>query len=178
MGLIAAAEVLENSKTCSQCGCLTLDLLRPPRSSSAPGTPLRNQFVAALLGAAGFRSRRGRLALQHHLGGGWCCLHQGWWAFSGRSLPRSRGGPNVHWGSCPGACCVRRVAAQPYGGWLARGETRQWAKRVITWQHARTTQMRMREARSWVPHVTSRQDSTYNIRAMSTVHRSPTINPH
>ena len=60
----------------SQCGCLTLSLLRPPRSSSAPGTPLRNQFVAALLGAAGFRSRGCRLALQHSLGWGRCCLHR------------------------------------------------------------------------------------------------------
>ena len=28
----------------------------------------------------------------------------------------------------PGECCMRRVAAQPCGGRLARGETRQWAK--------------------------------------------------
>lgn len=29
-------------------------------------------------------------------------------------------GPNRTWGSCPGECCVRRVAAQPYDeGWLA-----------------------------------------------------------
>ena len=61
-------------------------------------------------------------------------------------------------------------------GWLvARPDNGQeW----FTIQHARTGQMRMREARSRVPHVTSRQDSTYNVRAMSTVHRSPTINPH
>ena len=103
-------------------------MLRPPRSSSAPGTPLRNQFVAARWGAAGFRSRGVRLALQHSLGCGRCCLHLGRWAESGRSFLLSRGGPVSHWGSCPGACCVRRVAAQPYGGWLARGETRQRAK--------------------------------------------------
>ena len=128
MGLIAAAEALENSKICSQCSYLTLELLRPPRSSSAPGTPLRNQFVAALLGATGFQSRWIRLALQHHLGGGWCCLHQGWWAFSRCSFPYLRGGPNSHWGSTPGECCVRRVTAQPCGSRLARGETRQRAK--------------------------------------------------
>ena len=43
--------------------------------------------------------------------------------FFGRAV-----GPIRTWGSSPGECCVRRVAAQPYGGWLARGETRQWAK--------------------------------------------------
>ena len=129
------------------------------------------------MGAAGFQSRWVRLALQHPLGGGWCCLHLGWWALSGRSFLRSRGGPVSRWGSSPGACCVRRVAAQPYGEWLARGETRQWANDGFTMLHARTTQMRMREARSRVPHVTSRQDSIVNVRHVSTVHRSPTINP-
>ena len=61
-------------------------------------------------------------------------------------------------------------------GWLAGrpDNGQEW----FTWQHARTGQMRMREARSRVPHVTSRQDSKYNVRAMSTVHRSPIINPH
>ena len=48
----------------------------------------------------------------------------------------------------------------------------------FTWQHARTGQMRMCEARSWVPHVTSRQDKAANVRHVSTIHRSPTINPH
>ena len=134
--------------------------------------------VAARWGAAGFRSRGVRLALQHSLGCGRCCLHLGRWAESGRSFLQSCGGPVSRWGSSPGACYVRRVAAQPYGGWLARGETRQWGKDGFTWWHARTVQMRMREARSQVPHVTSRQDSKYNVRAMSTVHRSPTINPH
>ena len=60
-------------------------------------------------------------------------------------------------------------------GWLAgrpdSGQNR------ITMRHARTTQMRMREARSRVPHVTSRQDSKFMVRHVSTVHRSPTINP-
>ena len=61
-------------------------------------------------------------------------------------------------------------------GWLAgRPDSGQeW----FTWWHARTGQMRMREARSRVPHVTSRQDSKYIVQVMSTVHRSPTINPH
>ena len=61
-------------------------------------------------------------------------------------------------------------------GWLA--ERPDSGQEWFTIQHARTGQMRMREARSRVPHVTSRQDSKYNVRAMSTVHRSPTINPH
>ena len=103
-------------------------MLRPPRSSSAPGTPLRNQFVAALLGAAGFRSRWGRHALQHHLGGGWCCLHRIGGLYRGARFFSRAVGPIRTRGSCPGACCVRRVAAQPYGDWLARGETRQRAK--------------------------------------------------
>ena len=61
-------------------------------------------------------------------------------------------------------------------GWLA--ERPDSGQNGSQWQHARTGQMRMREARSRVPHVTSRQDSKYNVRHVSTVHRSPTINPH
>ena len=112
------------------------------------------------------------------LGGGGAVSTSAGGRFRGARFLNRAVGPSHAGDRSPGACCVRRVAAQPYGGWLARGETRQWAKRVITWQHARTTQMRMREGRSRVPHVTSRQDSTYNVRPMSTVHRSPTINPH
>ena len=51
-------------------------------------------------------------------------------------------------------------------------------KDQFTMRHARTTQMRMHEARLRVPHVTSRQDNIYNVPHVSTVHRSPTINPH
>ena len=61
-------------------------------------------------------------------------------------------------------------------GWLA--ERPDSGQEWFTMQHARTGQMRMREARSRIPHVPSRQDSMFNVRAMSTVHRSPTINPH
>ena len=61
-------------------------------------------------------------------------------------------------------------------GWLA--ERPDSGQEWFTLRHARTGQMRMREARSRVPHVTSRQDSKVNVRHVSTVHRSPTINPH
>ena len=152
-------------------------MLRPPRSSSAPGTPLRNQFVAALLGAAGFRSRWGRLALQHHLGGGWCCLHQVGGRFRGARFLGRAVGP-IRTGDRPPECAVcgewRRSRTMEAG---SRGDQTAGKDR-FTMQHARTGQMRMREARSRVPHVTSRQDSIYNVRPMSTVHRSPTINPH
>ena len=61
-------------------------------------------------------------------------------------------------------------------GWLAgRPDSGQDG---LNMRHARTGQMRMREARSRVPHVTSRQDSKYIVQHVSTVHRSPTINPH
>ena len=61
-------------------------------------------------------------------------------------------------------------------GWLAERPD-SGARDGFTMQHARTTQMRMREARSRVLHVTSRQDSMYIVQHVSTVHRSPTINP-
>ena len=93
--------------------------------------------------------------------------------FLGRAV-----GPVCTWGSAPERAALRRVAAQPCGVWLARGETRQWANVRLHVMRARAVQMRIREARSRVPHVTSRQDSKCNVQSTSTVHRSPTINPH
>ena len=58
-------------------------------------------IVAARWGAAGFRSRGVRLARQHSLGCGRCCLHLVWWAVSGRSFLLSRGGPKSHSGIVP-----------------------------------------------------------------------------
>ena len=95
------------------------------------------------------------------LGGGGAVSTSDSGRFRGARFLNRAVGPSHAGDRSPGACCVRRVAAQPYGYWLARGETRQWGKERFTMQHARTGQMRMREARSRVPHVTSRQDSMY-----------------
>ena len=98
--------------------------------------------------------------------------------YSGRSFPRSRGGPGLHVGIGPGACCV--AAGGGAAVWCVAGSRRDQTvgECSITVMRARTVQMRIREARSRVPHVTSRQDSKCNVQSTSTVHRSPTINPH
>ena len=134
--------------------------------------------VAARWGAAGFRSRWGRLALQLLPGIGRRCLHLGWWAFSGRSFLRSRGGPKSRWGSAPErAVCGGWRRSRVAVGWLAERPD-SGAMNDYSAARMRTGQMRAREARSRVPHVTSRQDSKCNVQSTSTVHRSPTINPH
>ena len=120
MGLIAAAEAMGNAEFRSPMDCLTLGLLRPPRSSSAPGTPLRNQFVAARWGAAGFRSRGCRLALQHSLGWGRCCLHRIGGLYRGTRFFSRAVGP-YHAGDRPPerAVCGGWRRSRMEIGWLA-----------------------------------------------------------
>ena len=107
-------------KFAAQWAASLLMMLRPPRSSSAPGTPLRNQFVAALLGAAGFRSRGCRLALQHSLGCGRCCLHRIGGLYRGARFFSRAVGP-CHAGDRPPerAVCGGWRRSRMVFGWLA-----------------------------------------------------------
>ena len=171
-GLIAVAEALEKFRIRQPLGCPTLRcLLRPPRSSSAPGTPLRNQNVAALLGAAGFRSRAGfasPCSASLGLGGAVSTSEVG---FTGRSFPLSRGGPGLHVGIGPGACCV--AAGGGAAVWCVAG-----SRRDQTVGEVRLHGMRMREqfkcayVRPDRGSLTSHQDRTASV-MFKHVHRPP-----
>ena len=90
-------------------------------------------IVTALLGAAGFRSRWGRHALQHHLGGGWCCLHPNLVGVSGAFASSVARWAQVALGIVPrSVLCAAGGGAAVYGR-LARGETRQRANSMVTW---------------------------------------------
>ena len=179
MGLIAAAEALGNAEIRSQWAASLLDDAAPAAQLLSSGYSAPKPICCGPVGRRRFPESLGspRPAAPPWR---WVVLSPpiGWWAFPGRSFLRSRGGPNSHLGIVP-----RRVLCAAGGGaavWRLAGSRRDQTagKDGFTWWHARTGQMRMCEARSRVPHVTSRQDSKFNVRHVSTVHRSPTINPH
>ena len=133
--------------------------------------------VAARWGAAGFRSRWGRLALQHSLGCGMCCLHLGWWAESGRSFLLSRGGPNARWGSAPErAVCGGWRRSRMEVGWLAE---RPDSGAKIDSQSGARVQVKCARVRPDRGSLTSHQDKTayqvFRPCPPSTVHLQSTL---
>ena len=179
-GLIAVAEALENFRNRQPLGCPTLGRCCA-RRAAPPLRVLRSEtkFVAALLGAAGFRSRGGRHALQRTLGlGGAVSTSDGGRIRGVRFLGRAVG-PVCTWGSAPERAAMRRVAAQPCGGVAGSRRDQTVGECSINMGCARV-QVKCACVRPDRGSLTSHQDRTASVmfRVTSTVHRSPTINPH
>ena len=153
-------------------------MLRPPRSSSAPGTPLRYQFVAALKGAAGFRSRRGSPRPAAPLGGGGAVSTSFGGRFRGaRFLGRAVGPFRTGDRAPESAVCGGWRRSRMACGWLA-GRPDSGAK--MDSQFSMRVQVKCACVRPDRGSLTSHQDRTtstmFSTCPPSTVHLQSTLN--